>query len=185
MAVALDDTDSPARYAISSACYYRGQNELAMVHVEKALELNPNDYHNICNKGYFLAVSGRSSESVACSIEAMRLNPLTPENCLFAIGIAEYVAGRYEEALAAFGKTKGWGLLRPAWIAACYAQLGRDAQARTAAAEVRAIAPSDPNVPNEDDIGRWRAYWSRLLPFEDPNGWAKFLEGLRKAGLPA
>ncbi len=184
-AVALDDTDSPARYAISSACYYRGQNELAMVHAEKALELNPNDYHNMCNKGYFLALSDRSSESVACSIEAMRLNPLTPENCLFAIGIAEYVAGRYEEALAAFGKTKGWGLLRPAWIAACYAQLGRDAQARAAAAEVRAIAPSDPNVPNEDDIGRWRAYWSRLLPFEDPNGWAKFLEGLRKAGLPA
>ncbi len=66
-----------------------------------------------------------------------------------------------------------------------FVRYGRDAQARAAAAEVRAIAPSDPNVPNEDDIGRWRAYWSRLMQFEDPNGWAKFLEGLRKAGLPA
>ncbi len=184
-AVALDDADSPARYAIASACYYRGQHELAMVHVEKALELNPNDYHNICSKGYFLAFSDRPSESIACSNEAMRLNPLTPDNCLFAIGIAEYVAGRYEEALAAFGKTKGWGLLRPAWIAACYAQLGRDAQARAAGAEVRDLAPGDPSVPDEDDIERWRAYWSRLLRFEDPNDQARFLQGLRKAGLPA
>ncbi len=184
-AVALDDADSSARYAIAAACYYRGQHELAQVHSEKALELNPNDYHNICNKGWFLAFSDKSSESIACSNEAMRLNPLAPDNCLFAIGIAEYVAGRYEEALAAFGKMRGWGLLRPAWIAACYAQLGRDAQARAAGAEVRALAPNDPSVPDEDDMERWRIYWSRLMKFEDPKDWARFLEGLRKAGLPA
>jgi TolB-like protein/Flp pilus assembly protein TadD len=184
-AVALDDADSPARYAISLVCYYRGQHELAKVHMEKALELNPNDYHNICNMGWLLAFSDRSSESIACSIEAMRLNPLAPDNCLFAIGIAEYVAGRYEEALAAFGKTKGWGLLRPAWIAACYAQLGRDAQAQAVSAEVRELAPSDPSVPAEGDIERWRAYWSRLNKFEDPEDYERFLEGLRKAGLPA
>ena len=76
-------------------------------------------------------------------------------------------------------------MLRPAWIAACYAQLGRDAQAQAAAAEVRELAPSDPSVPYEDDIERWRAYWSRLAKFEDPNDRARFLEGLRKAGLPA
>ena len=184
-AVALDDADSSARYAISLVYYYRGQHELAKVHMEKALQLNPNDYHNICNLGWLLAFRDQSSESIAYSVEAMRLNPLVPDNCLFAIGIAEYVAGRYEEALAAFGKTRGWGLLRPAWIAACYAQLGRDAQARAAAAEVRAIAPSDPSVPNEDDIDRWRAYWSRLLQFEDSKDWSSFLDGLRKAGLPA
>ena len=111
-AVALDGTDSPARYAISSACYYRGQHELAKGHIYRALEPNPNDYHNICAKGWFLAFSDHPSEGVDCSIEAMRLNPLTPDNCLFTIGMAEYVAGRYEEALAAFGKTKGWGSSR-------------------------------------------------------------------------
>ncbi len=184
-AVALDDADSTARYALANACFYRGQHELAKVHIEKALELNPNDYHNICAKAWFLAFSDRPSEGVACSIEAMRLNPLAPDNCLFAIGMAEYVAGRYEEALAAFGKTKDWGLLRPAWIAACYAQLGRDAQAQTAAAEVRELAPSDPSIPDEADIEHWRAYWSRLIKFEDPNDRERFLEGLRMAGLPA
>lgn len=184
-ALALDDADGPARYAIASACFYRGQHELAKVHIEKALELNPNDYHNICAKAWFLAFSDRPGEGVDCSIEAMRLNPLAPDNCLFTIGMAEYVAGHYEAALAAFGKAKGWGLLRPAWIAACYAQLGRDAQARTAAAEVRALAPTDPSTPKEDDVERWRAYWSRIAVFEDSDNQARFLEGLRKAGLPA
>ena len=183
-AVALDDADSPARYAIASACYYRGQTELAMVHIEKALEVNPNDYHNICAKAWFLA-GYNTSESVDCSIEAMRLNPLVPDNCLFAVGMAEFAAGQYEDALKAFAKMSGWGLHRPAWIAACYAQLGRDEQARTAATEVWKLAPGDPSVPNENDLERWRAYWSRLIIFQNPNDLARFLEGLRMAGLPA
>jgi len=33
----------------------------------------------------------------------------------------------------------------------------------------RKLAPSDPNVPDENDIERWRAYWSRLIVFEDPD----------------
>jgi TolB-like protein/Flp pilus assembly protein TadD len=184
-AVALRDADGSARYAMASACFYRGQHELAKVHIERALELNPNDYHNICSLGWFLAFSRRPSDAVACSVEAMRLNPLTPDNCLFNIGMAEYVGKRYEEALAAFGKMKGWGLLRPAWIAACYAQLGRDEQARAAADEVRALAPTDPSVPDEQDVERWRAYWSRLIKFEVLADRNRFLDGLRKAGLPA
>ena len=184
-AVALDDADSPARYAIAGACFHRGQHELAMVHIEKALELNPNDYHNICAKAWILVFSDHPSEAVECSLEAMRLNPLVPDNCLYTIGMTEYGAGRYEEALAAFGKVKGWGLHRPAWIAACYAQLGRDAQAHAAAAEVRELTPSDPSTPDEDDIEGWCAYWSRFGEFEDPNDQARFLDGLRKAGLPA
>jgi TolB-like protein/Flp pilus assembly protein TadD len=184
-AVTLDESDGSARYAVASACFYRGQHELAKVHIERALELNPNDYHHICSLGWFLAFSEHPADAVKCSIRALRLNPLTPDNCLFNIGMAEYVAKRYEDALAAFGRMKGWGLLRPAWIAACYAQLGRDEQARAAAAEVRALAPTDPSVPDEKDIERWRNYWSRLIKFEVPNDRERFLEGLRKAGLPA
>ena len=184
-AVALDDADSSARYALTNTCFYRGQHELAKAHIDKSLELNPNDYHNICTKGWFLAFSDHPSAGVDCSIEAMRLNPLAPETCLFAIGMGEYVAERYEEALEAFGKVKGWGVRRPAWIAACYAQLGQDVQAQALAAEVRELAPSDPSVPNEGDIERWRAYWTRINKFENSEDQERFLHGLRKAGLPA
>ena len=115
----------------------------------------------------------------------MRLNPLVPDNCLFTIGVAEYAAERYEEALVSFSKINGWGLLRPAWIAACYAQLGREEQAQAAAAEVRVLAQSDPSTPGEVEIERWRTYWLRIFKFKDENDRKKFFEGLRKAGLPA
>ena len=184
-AVALDDTCGLARYAIAYACFLRGEHELAKVHIEKALELNPNDYFNLCAKAWFLVFGNRPSEGAKCSIEAMRLNPLAPDTCLLSIGMAAYIAEQYEEALAAFGRAKGWGVVRPAWIAACYAQLGRDAQARTAADEVRELAPSDPGVPGEDDVERWRGYWTRLTKFENPSDQSRFFEGLRKAGLPA
>ena len=154
-----------------------------MAHIERALELNPH-YHNICSKIWFLAFSDRPSKSIACSLAAMRLNLLTTHNCLFNISMAEYVAGRYGKAPTAFGKVMGWGLLRSGWIAACYAQLGCDAQDQRAADEVRELAPSDPSVPDEDDIQRWRTYWTQLMIFENANDQARFFDGLRKAGLP-
>ncbi len=184
-AVALDGADSSACKAVADTYFFRGEYELAEAHSEKAIELNPNDYHNLCQRGFILAATGRLSESITCSTEAMRLNPLVPDNCLFTIGVAEYAAERYEEALVSFSKINGWGLLRPAWIAACYAQLDREEQAQAAAAEVRVLAQSDPSTPGEVEIERWRTYWLRIFKFKDENDRKKFFEGLRKAGLPA
>lgn len=47
------------------------------------------------------------------------------------------------------------------------------------------LAPTDPSVPDEQDVERWRAYWARLIRFEVPADRDRFLDGLRKAGLPA
>jgi hypothetical protein len=49
---------------------------------------------------------------------------------------------------------------------------------------VWALASSDLSAPEILDQARWQAYWSRILKFEDPAYWEKFLEGIRKAGLP-
>ncbi len=56
---------------------------------------------------------------------------------------------------------------------------------QAAVAEVHELTPGDPSTPDEDNIERWRAYWSRLLRFEDPNKQIRYFEGLRKAGLTA
>jgi len=75
--------------------------------------------------------------------------------------------------------------LRPGFIAACYAQLGRDAKAQLSANEVWKLVPGDPSTPDKNDNERWRSYWTRLVKFEDPNDQARYFDGLRKAGLPA
>jgi adenylate cyclase len=183
-AVALDDADSTACYGLAQAYFARHQPELAKIQIEKALALNPNDYHNLCSKGWYLALSGERVEGIVCSNEAMRLNPFAPDNCLLSIGVAEYVERRYQAALAAFGKMRSLGLLKPACLAACYAKLGRDQQARAAAAEVLESAKTELAIQLGEDAERWRSYWTKQFPFQNPDDFEHLLSGLRKAGLP-
>ena len=183
-AVTLDDADSTARRVLSSAYRYKNQHKLAKVQIERALALNPNDYHNLCTKGWFLTVSGEPAEAITCLNEAARLNPFAPDNCLLAIGMAEYTARNYESAIEAFGKATGWGLVRPAWLAACYAQLGREGEASVAAGEALRSVETELAIQPGKDSELWRAYWARLACFKNPADFEHLLEGLRKAGLP-
>ncbi len=183
-AVKLDAADSTARYGLAKAYFARHQPELAKIQIEKALALNPNDYHNLCSKGWYLALSGERVEGMVCSNEAIRLNPFAPDACLLSIGVAEYVERRYEAALAAFGKIGSLGLLKAACLAACYAQLGRDQQARAAAAEVLESAKTELAIQLGEDAERWRSYWVKQFPFQNPDDFEHLLGGLRKAGLP-
>ena len=182
-AVAMDDTDSTAHYALASARYHMNQHDLAKTEIERAIVLNPNDYHNICTKGWFLTSSGELSEGTVCLREAMRFNPFAPNSCLLGIGLAEYTAHRYEAAIDAFGKATSW--VKFAWLAACYAQLGRDEQARAAAEEVLRSATTELANPSGNDVEGWRAFWARQTRFQNPDDFEHLLEGLRKAGLPA
>jgi len=57
-------------------------------------------------------------------------------------------------------------------LASCYAELGREEEARAAAAEVLRI---NPNFSLE--------VWRQMIPFKDPAELERYLAGLRKAGL--
>ena len=109
-AVALDEFDSMARYALGSIYYYRQEYELATLQIDRAIEINPNDYHNICTKAWIMTFSGNLAEGVACSIEAMRINPLASDGCLMVVGMAEYLAGRCDAALKAVGDMREAGI---------------------------------------------------------------------------
>ncbi len=85
-AVELDDTDNVALYALATVYHYRAQPDLACIQIDRSLELNPNDYHNICAKAWFLAYSGEPDEGIACSLEAIRLNPLATDGCRYKSG---------------------------------------------------------------------------------------------------
>ena len=69
-------------------------------------------------------------------------------------------------------------------LAASYAQLGRDAEARAAAAEFLDRAAAEFAVHPGDDVEHWRTYWMRLIPIKDPADRDHLFDGLRKAGLP-
>ena len=179
-AVELDDRDSNARLILASVYLkVRSNFELAEAQIEKAIELNPNDYWNYCFKSYFLTCSGNLEEGISCGHDAIRRNPFVPDGCLWNIGFAEYFAGQYDRALATFGKISSAIDEVDACVAACYAQLGRDEQAVTTASEIR--DHGNQQLPKNTES--WRVFWQSKFHFKDSAALDHLLDGLKKAGL--
>ncbi len=184
-AVVLDRADSTAWYALGWAQLSRDQHGLAKIAIERAVALNPNDYDILCIRGWCLALSGDLAESIACMNEALRANPFAPDDCLSALGIAEYTARNYEAAIEHFGKLTGSPLLKHACLAACYAQLGRDREARAAIAEALELARTQMATQSAAEAESLRTYLAAMFHFRDPTSFEHLLDGLCKAGLPA
>lgn len=184
-AVELDDLDSEA-HGWLGWLYYRvkANYELAGAQFDKATALNPNNTHVYCGKGYFLTCSGELDEGESCDYYALRLNPLMPDGCLYGIGVAEYLARRYQDAITTFGKMSYLPLEIQGCIAACYAQLGRTREASAAMSEFLARFRSEAVIQPEADAGLWQAYWLRLVPLKESAAREHLFDGLRKAGLP-
>ncbi len=179
-AVSLDDRDSWCHLVL--AFTYRevkSDYELAEAQVRTAIELNPNHYWNYCFKSWLSTCLGNLEEGISCGNEAIRRNPLLPDGCLESMVFAKYLAGRYQQAIETYGKMLNPGKGPQACLAASYAQLGRDDDARRAADDYRKLIGD--KFSNIED---WNSHWSDLLKFKDPAALDHFLTGMSKAGLP-
>lgn len=184
-AVELDDCDSDAHLNLAWG-YFRakGNFELAQHEIEKAMSLNPNNYSSYCFKSWYLSCAGDFDGSIDCAHEAIRRNPFLPDGCLYSIGFADYLAGRYEQALSAFRKITYPWIEVPACIAACHAKLGHGDNARQAAREFVARTETELEINPLESSEAWRAFWLNLMPFRDESTLNHLLDGLRIAGLP-
>jgi DNA-binding SARP family transcriptional activator/Tfp pilus assembly protein PilF len=183
-AVALDPTDSRARYALARVYVARNQHGLARAQIEKAIELNPNDYLILCTKGWFLTFTGEIAEGVACMKDAIRRNPYAPENCLFSMAVADYLEGRFQAAIDTLGPVASAHPAFSAFLAACLARLGGMTEARTTAQEAIGLVDEKRKLELGDDRARWRAFWSKWFPCSNADDFDQIAEGLCAAGLP-
>ena len=185
-AIELDSHDSEA-HLILAGVYLKVQSnfDLASSQVESAIRLNPNDCYNYCFKSWLSTCSGDPDGGIACAQEALRRNPLLPDGCLHGIGFAEYLAGRYEQALSTLGQMSSTRHLDIcAFMAACYVELGRVDDARLQVEEFRHRAASELTVSPIGSATAWRAYWVKHAPLKDVAQLDRFLDSLRKLGLP-
>ena len=105
-ALSLDDRDSNAHMVLG--CSYRDVRadlDMALTHLDRAINANPNDYWNYCCKSNLLTMTGKIDESIECSHEAIRRSPLLPDSCLASIGFAEYFSEQYGQAISSFGES--------------------------------------------------------------------------------
>jgi adenylate cyclase len=136
IALELDSNDSDVHRILAAVNLTNLQHEKAVFHQERALALNPNDDLIVVQQGEILTWLGRPEEGIPWIEKAMRLNPYHPERFWNHLGRAFFAARRYADAVSAFSRITAPDHLHHAFLAACHAELGNDAAARTHATEV-------------------------------------------------
>ena len=99
LAVALDDSDPVAHWALGLVNLYTRRHDGAIREAERAIVLNPNFAEGHVSLGEALHYSGRSAEALACFDRAEALNPYFPDVLLHFQALAVFQLGRYEEAV--------------------------------------------------------------------------------------
>jgi adenylate cyclase len=169
-----DDPDTLAVAAVTSA-FMVGDSEGAIEMADRAVALNPNSYAAWYCRGWVYRVAGLQDEALRSFERSMRMSPVDPQlhQSFAGMGLAFIELGRFDEAIVAGKKAQRQNPSFPIayrCLAAAFAHLGRDAEAREAAAR---LLETDPAFTISAWIGRGGQSNSKML-----------IEGLRKAGLP-
>ena len=168
------DAETLATAAVISA-YLVGDSESGIAMADQAVALNPNSFGMWFNRGWVYRIAGLCEEAIRSFERALRLSPVDPQLHLTFVGMgyAFIELRRFDEAIVAGKKAQRQ---TPSYVGAyrcltsAFAHLGRDAEAREAAARVLEV---DPALTISGYIARGGQSNSKLM-----------IEGLRKAGLP-
>lgn len=175
LALRIDDGDpnTLARASLVLA-YVARDSEGALEMADRAVALNPNSSTAWHARGWVYRAAGLPQEAVRSFERGIRMSPIDP--VMFAgIGMALVELRRFDEAIVAGRKAQRHNpshQLAYLCLASAFAHLGRDAEAREAAARLLEVNPAF-------TISGWIAFaWGGQSNVQ------LVAEGLRKAGLP-
>jgi adenylate cyclase len=176
LALSVDDSDPDTlAWAGFTSAYMVGDCERAIEIAERAVALNPNSFLAWNYRGWVYRVAGLPEEALPSFERAIRMSPVDPllHQTFTGRGYALIELGRFDEAIVAGKKAQRQNPAFPPTyrcLASAFAHLGRDAEAREAAAGLLEI---DPAFTISAWIARGGQSNAKLM-----------IEGLRKAGLP-
>ena len=174
-AVALDDTNPDAHFAMAVVTLWLRRHDEALRHAERAIALDPNHSDARLALGVILHYAGRSEEALPVFDRSLAVDPLFDQILQFQAQ-AHYALGRYDEA-AEWAKRRIAANPRTdtsrVFLAASRAQMGRFDEAREAWREALRVNPSY-------SLEQRR----KVLPYKNPEDFERLADGLRKAGLP-
>ncbi len=180
-ALALDDKDPVAYFALGRVYMTLGEHDAAVAELEKALDLSPSFAQAHHGLGFTLVLSGRLEEGAEELDKVIRLSPRDP----ILWGTMSYrsvtcnLLQQYEAAAdwarraVHEPRAAGGGYLSYAALASALGNLGQIAEAREAINEALRRKP---------DLSL--AYLETTWPTKQPGGLETYFDGLRKAGLP-
>ena len=172
-AVALDPNDALAHAVLGDVLIYAGKPEKGAAELAAALRINPNQADAWAFLGQLKAFEGSAVEGIEHLSKALQLNPYPPGWYRWLLGLAEYAAGRYEDAVGTLRHEATYRMGSQRILAASLAQLGRMEEARV---EAREFLASNPQFSMQ--------HWASTQPFRREADRQHLLDGYLKAGLP-
>lgn len=143
-AIALDESN-PAAHVLLGRVYARSKEyDRAVDVLNRAVALNPSDPDSYAGLGDALLWRGDIEGAIKALETATSIDPSLSGEDLFSLGAAYFIAGRTAEASRVLERVTTRNEGNPfiyAMLAAVYAEGARDAESRSAAAEVRRLNP--------------------------------------------
>jgi adenylate cyclase len=173
--LAIDPTSAGAYYAIATTYLFRRQFSEAIEMLRKIIARTADDADLQARLGEVYAFAGEPAKAVETLQRIMRLNPYYPPSVLAYLGRAQLMLGRFDDAaFAAETCASRAPEYRPCFEieAVAYAEKGMADEASSAIAQLRRADP-------EFTLATAPA----VMPFQRSGDLARFLDGLRKAGL--
>ena len=178
-AVSVDDTNWHSYHSLSIAYLMIRRHEDALAAMRSAERLHPGLSDVYIWLGFYLHWLGRGEEAVQAVKKAQELNPKYlisfHPGYLDFLGYAYFTAGQYEESITTWKKSidhYGHLVVRLAYLAASYSQLGREEEAKQIAIE---LLKADPTFTVQS--------WELAHMYKNSQDTERLLNALRKAGL--
>ncbi len=176
----------PLAYSISSEVLAaHGRYNQALIEIDRALSLDPNEPENHIRKAKYLNATGRAAEAEQEVRLAMRLDPKYPPDYLRTLAIAQFHQERYENAVETlrFLTALQWDVADDyVTLASGLGHLNRTSGVQLNIAKFNGIAVRAGRAPLSVQAVAWR--WYDDMFDYNPLYRDRLLEGLRKAGVP-
>ncbi|MCH9046141.1 MAG: tetratricopeptide repeat protein, partial [SAR324 cluster bacterium] len=177
-AISLDENDPWAQCARGMAMFVGKDQDKAIAHYRRAIELNPNFAIAYGYLSLVLAHAGEPLPAIEAGEKAIHLSPRDPELVHFYVGIgtAHFIAGDYAEAVNWADKVIQVRPTVPSGYrlrAASLAYLGEIERASESLHEMLGLVPH-----------ATASLLRNAIHFKNTEDSDRYIEGLRKAGLP-
>jgi tetratricopeptide (TPR) repeat protein len=174
--LALNDSNDLAHSLLGLIYLYKRQHEEAIKAGERGIELNPNGALAHVTFGLILIFSDKIELAIKLIKRAFRLNPIPTIPYYIVLALAYQAIGQYEKAIDVCEKAISSNPdLETLYLilAASYSSLNRSEEARKAVEKILRIHP------------RFTLeHHANTVPFKNQENLDKYINALRKAGLP-
>jgi TolB-like protein/class 3 adenylate cyclase/Tfp pilus assembly protein PilF len=184
-AVALDENDIEVSWKFGQVLLAMRRFDEAYAHFARALAVNPNDTEARCQWAVYLDCMGHHQEALEHYDIAARRNPIDITGMPWLRGVCYFAARRYEDAVAELSKMMPDPIYEVhGWMAACYAEMGREADARSSLEMFLRGAEADMALFPGRRLRDLETYWRGTMFYRDERDYEHLFDALRKAGLP-